>query len=176
MNRHEEEWAKAFEGQDERRILAVRLPPNLSDAQCFRFRSLQEEAARKARSSKEQALLRKALDEVGVAARLNPIAETAPASELAEAEPIPSRQMAPAEPRIPFRIPDARTDVLLDKQIASCAGIIEHLAHYIGRYDTAVETCNKFMDRIGLLMRSSSEAALAAGRLRGMAPEGRPRR
>jgi len=39
-----------------------------------------------------------------------------------------------------------------------------------------VETCNKFMDRIGLLMKSSSEAALAAGRLRGMAAEGRPRR
>jgi hypothetical protein len=176
MNRHEEEWAKAFEGQDESGILAVPLPPNLSDAQCFRFRSLQEEAAGKARSSKEQAHLQEAMAEVSVAARLNPIAETAPARELAEAEPIPSRQVAPAEPRLPFKIPNARTDVLLDKQIASCAGIIEHLAHYIGRYDTTVETCTKFMDRIGLLMKSSSEAALAAGRLRGMAPEGRPRR
>jgi hypothetical protein len=174
MNRHEEEWAKAFQGQDERGILAVPLPPNLSDAQCFRFRSLQDEAARKARSSK--ALLQKAMAEVSVAARLNPISETAPARELAEAEPVPSRQVAPAEPRIPLKIPNAKTDVLLDKQIASCAGIIEHLAHYIGRYDTAVETCTKFMDRIGLLMKSSSEAALAAGRLRGMAPEGRPRR
>jgi hypothetical protein len=176
MNRDEEEWAKAFEGQDERGILAVRLPPNLSDAQCFRFRSLQEEAAREARRAKEQALLQKALAEVGAAARLNPIADTAPASELAEVQPLPSREAAPAEPRIPFRIPDGRTDVLLDKQIASCAGIIEHLAHYIGRYDSAVETCNKFMDRIGLMMRASAEAAIAAGRLRGMAPEGRSRR
>ena len=40
MNRDEEEWAKAFEGQDESGILVVPLPPNLSDAQCFRFRSL----------------------------------------------------------------------------------------------------------------------------------------
>jgi hypothetical protein len=176
MNRHEEEWAKAFEGKDASEIWGVALPPNLSNAQCDRFRSLQAEAARKARSSKGHALLQKAVAEVGVAARPNPIAETTPAYELAEAEPVPGRQVAPAEPRIPLKIPNARTDVLLDKQIASCAGIIEHLAHYIGRYDTAVETCTKFMERIGLLMKSSSEAALAAGRLRGMAPEGRPRR
>jgi hypothetical protein len=77
---------------------------------------------------------------------------------------------------LPFAIPSGKTDALLDRQIASCAGIIEHLAHYIGRYPTAVETCTKFMDRIGLLMNASAEAAIASGRLRGMAPEGRRRR
>ena len=175
MNRHEQEWAKAFEGKDASGIWGVALPPNLSNAQCDRFRSLQAEAARKARSSEGHALLQNAPDEVGVAARLNPIAETTPACELAEAEPVPSGQIASAEPRIPLTIPTGKTDVLLDQQIASCAGIIEHLAHYIGRYDTAVDTCTKFMDRITGMMRSSAEAAIAVARLRGMAPEGRPR-
>jgi hypothetical protein len=72
MTEQEQEWVKGFEGLDDKRILAMRLPPNISSEDAFRFRDLQEEAAKAARQSREQALLQRALQEVTVAARLQP--------------------------------------------------------------------------------------------------------
>jgi hypothetical protein len=79
----------------------------------------------------------------------------------------------PAVPEspIPFVIPDGTADALLEKQIASCAGLIQHIAHYIARYDSAIDTCNNFMDRISALMRSSAEVGKVVGRLRGLEPK-----
>lgn len=172
MNTQEEEWVSGFQGKAEAEILTAPLPEGISDEDAFRFRALQElagaearrskeDAAEAARVSREQALLQQAARSLAVAQALQPEAEDTVA--------------VPAQPQIPFAIPEGKTDALLEKQIASCAGIIEHLAHYIARYDSAVETCNQFMDRISVMMRSSAEAALAVGRLRGMAPEGRRR-
>jgi hypothetical protein len=172
MNTQEQEWVNGFEGKTEAEILTAKLPPGISDEEAFGYRALQEEAGRK---SREQALLREALQEVSRAAALQPYNPTAKGL-VAETEPEAGALAVHPEARIPFAIPEGKTDVLLEKQIASCAGIIEHLAHYIARYDSAVETCNEFMDRISVMMRSSAEAALVVGRLRGMAPEGRARR
>ena len=168
MDTQEQEWVNGFKGMGEEEILTTPLPPDLSDEACFRFRSLQQEAGARARDSEQLQLLKKAERQVAVAARLQP--------EVAEPSRPSPAVVQPAQPPIPFAIPEGRTDVLLDRQIASCAGIIEHLAHYIARYDSAAETCNKFMDRISVMMKSSADAALAVGRLRGMAPEGRARR
>lgn len=173
MDMDEEEWMQDFEGMTEEEILAAPLPSRLSDEQCFRFRALQEKAAKAARESAEQAELHRALAEVTATTKLQPQPEAGDANC---APPDAGGRLVLRDPPLPFAIPEGKTDVLLDKQIASCAGIIEHLAHYIARYDSATETCNKFMDRIGSMMRSSAEAAIAVGYLRGMAPEGRRRR
>lgn len=170
MDTQEQEWVSGFEGMNEEEILTTPLPPNLSDEACFRFRSLQQEMGARARDSEQLELLKKAERQVALAGKLQP-----ELAEPSESGPNPA-MVQPAQPPIPFAIPEGRTDALLDRQIASCAGIIEHLAHYIARYDLAAETCNKFMDRISVMMKSSAEAALAVGRLRGMAPEGRARR
>ena len=170
MNTQEQEWVNGFEGMDEEEILTTPLPPNLSDEACFRFRSLQQEAGARARDSEELELMEKTQRQVAIAAGLQP-------GRAGASEPPPGLTVVrPQQPAIPFAIPEGKTDALLERQIASCAGIIEHLAHYIARYDSAVETCNQFMDRISTMMRSSAEAGLAVGRLRGMAPEGRGRR
>lgn len=176
MNTQEEEWVGSFEGKDEQGIFDLPLPEGLSDEDCFRFRSLQQEAMAAARESaqrtRENAVLQRAEVELAAAGQL----QVQTVAEDCGRQPEGGRQIVPPAPLLPFAIPYGSTDKLLDKQIASCAGIIEHLAHYIGRYDSAVETCNQFMDRISLMMRSSAEAAIAVGRLRGMAPEGRRRR
>ena len=150
-----QEWTQSFQGLEEAGILTVRLPADIPDEQAFRFRSLQEEAARAARRKKGEALLQPATPASSGEDALSPEAE--------------ALRTIPPQPPLLFAIPQGKTDALLDRQIASCAGIIEHLAHYIGRYDSAVETCNQFMDRISSMMRSSAEVALAAGRLRGLA-------
>jgi len=169
MNAQEQEWVSGFEGKTEAEILTARLPEGISDEESFRFRDLQEEAGRKAR---EQALLQQAVKDLAGAERLQP--RGGAGEETFEfGESGASCLALPGDSRIPFAIPEGKTDALLDRQIASCAGIIEHLARYIGRYDTAAEICNQFMDRISTMMKSSTEAALAVGRLRGMAPEGR---
>jgi hypothetical protein len=56
---------------------------------------------------------------------------------------------------------------LLERQIASCAGLIEHIAHYIARHDSAIDACGNFMERMASLMNSSANAAKMVGRLRG---------
>src|SRR5436305_90536 len=97
---------------------------------CFRFRSLQQEAGARARNSAELELLKRAERQVALAARQPDLVEPS------ESGPNPA-VVEPEQPAISFAIPEGRTDVLLDRQIASCAGIIEHLAHYIARYDSA---------------------------------------
>lgn len=173
MNTQEEEWVSSFKGKNEAEILTIRLPDGISDEEAFRFRDLQQEAARAERKSREEAA-----EAARLAKEQSLLQQAARALALTEPlQPETEGMLAPpARPPIPFAIPDGKTDTLLDRQIASCAGIIEHLAHYIGRYDSAVETCNQFMDRISVMMRSSADAALAVGRLRGMAPEAGRRR
>jgi len=172
MNMQEQEWVSGFQGKTEADILTTPLPQGISDEEAFRFRALQQEQAETVRMSGEAAA-----EAARVAKEQALLQEAARALALTEPpQPEPGEIVAlPAQPPIPFAIPDGKTDVLLEKQIASCAGIIEHLAHYIARYDSAVETCNQFMDRISVMMRSSAEAGLAVGRLRGMVPKGRRR-
>ena len=64
-------------------------------------------------------------------------------------------------------MPEGSTDVLLERQIATCVGIIDHLAHYVARNDTDPYNCNNFMDRIVSMMNSSANVAKMVGRLRG---------
>jgi hypothetical protein len=92
-------------------------------------------------------------------------AETIPA---ASAAPFVPHASAPERgPLPPLTIPAGPLDVLLERQIALCGGIIDHLAHYVARYDTDPYNCNNFMDRIVSMMNSSANAAKVAGRLRG---------
>jgi len=85
--------------------------------------------------------------------------------------PEPSPKDSTPLSQIPLVIPNGNTDVLLDKQIAACAGLIEHMTHYIARTDSAIDACTNFMDRICSMMKSSAEVAKVVGRLRGLEPE-----
>ena len=60
--------------------------------------------------------------------------------------------------------------MLLERQVAACVGIIDHLAHYVGRNDTETYSCNNFMERIASLMNSSATVAKMVSRYRGIKP------
>jgi hypothetical protein len=74
----------------------------------------------------------------------------------------------PSPPLPPLTIPAASTGVLLERQIASCVGIIEYVAQYVGRNDTATDACANFMARIASLMNSSASVAKMVARYRGL--------
>jgi hypothetical protein len=86
------------------------------------------------------------------------------ATQIAATEPVTE----PAPPPLPpLVIPEANTDILLDRQVASCAGLIEHIAHYIARHDGPLEVHGNFMERMAGLMNASANVAKMVGRLRG---------
>jgi hypothetical protein len=149
------EWAHLFEGKTRTEILKTPQPPDLSSLDSTRF----ERAVYAAASASLAAELkadkeRRALEE---------LASLAAQPAAAATEPV----RAPAPPLPPLVIPEASTDVLLERQIASCAGLIEHIAHYIARHDSAIDACGNFMERMASLMNSSANAAKMVGRLRG---------
>jgi len=56
---------------------------------------------------------------------------------------------------------------ILERQLASCATLIEALTAYVMRDDSTVESCYGFLDRISALLESSASAGKVVGRLRG---------
>jgi hypothetical protein len=99
-----------------------------------------------------------------------PYADRAPPAD-ADLEPIDSPPAAPVVDPIPLIIPMGRCEELLERQLASGAGLVEHLVQYIARYDSEVSACLQFADRICSVMKSSAGLAKAVGRLRGLGPE-----
>jgi hypothetical protein len=67
--------------------------------------------------------------------------------------------------------PDAATT--LERQIASCAVMIEEMSDWVMRNTSPNELCFQYMKRISNLLVSSSTAAQTAGRLRGVVWETR---
>lgn len=145
------EWAQLFEGKTHDEILATAQPDGLSPEDQARFERALYAASDAALAAELQAG-RRAREEL---AHL--------ATQIAAAEPV--TEAAPPFP--PLVIPKASTDVLLERQIASCAGLIERMAHYIACDDRPPEARWNFMERIASLMNSSANAAKMVGRLRG---------
>lgn len=139
-------WAHLFEGKDLDEIEAVDPPAGLSGAELLAFGFAQSQAYRMREQANEKAEHERLSAERGKIAALitaragqteHSAAETAGAfAERVENEPKRTR----ANP-IPFVIPQGKSDELLERQIASCAGIIDHLAHYIARSDTDPQVC-----------------------------------
>ena len=150
MNRNiPPEWAAMFKDKTGDELIALKPPPGLSEDDEVRFRIATGYAA----------LQRKAngLDR-----------EEAPPPQKTRDEEIPPvSERRPKNPLPPLTIPEGSTDVLLDRQIATCVGLIDHLAHYVARYDTDHYNCNNFMERIVSMMNSSANVAKMVGRLRG---------
>jgi len=170
-------WAQAFVGKSEREIWAVPMPEGLSTADKNRFQDAKQNAAFAARRRAERQALQALAVEVAKTRGFdgkNDADDTEPVSSVLPSptggpEPSPKDSTPPAQ--IPLVIPNGNTDVLLDKQIAACAGLIEHMTHYIARTDSAIDACTNFMDRICSMMKSSAEVAKVVGRLRGLEPE-----
>jgi len=76
----------------------------------------------------------------------------------------------PTYPLPPLMIPTGPVDVLLEKQIASCAGLIEQISYYIAHDTTPPADCVNFMDRIASLMNSSATVGKRIGKLRAFKP------
>jgi hypothetical protein len=107
------------------------------------------------------------------ASKARPQATEDEPSDLTQYPSLPEREESRANttPSLPpLVIPEASTDVLLERQIASCAGLIEHIAHYIARNDSAISVSSNFMERIASLMNSSATAAKMVSRYRGIKP------
>jgi hypothetical protein len=149
------EWAHLFEGKTRTEILKTPQPPGLSPMDSTRF----ERAVYAATSASLAAELKADKERRA----LEKLASLAAEPAAAAAEPM----TAPAPSLPPLVIPQASTDVLLERQIASCAGLIEHIAHYIARHDSAIDACGNFMERMASLMNSSANVAKMVGRLRG---------
>ncbi|MFL6690018.1 MAG: hypothetical protein ACJ8IR_07530 [Alphaproteobacteria bacterium] len=170
----EKEWALFFRGKSAEAISALDPPHGLSEQEQLRFIDLQANAGEKARRAAERELQWKREEEARkirkdddnlvdlnlAAARANPFINP-------DIKLLPP----PAEPALPFTIPEGSADVLLEKQIGSCAGLIEHVARYIARNDSAIDACTNFMERIGSMMKSSAEVAKVVGRFRGLEAE-----
>jgi hypothetical protein len=149
------EWAHLFDGKTHEEILKIPQPPSLSPMDRTRFeRAVYAAAAAVTAAELKADKERRALEELARRAA-EPVAEaTAPVTP-------------PAPPFPPLVIPAAGTDVLLERQIASCAGLIEHIVHYVACDDRPVEARWNFMERMASLMNSSANAAKMVGRLRG---------
>jgi hypothetical protein len=168
----EKEWALFFRGRSAEAISALAPPDGLSEQEQLRFIDLQANAAEKARRAAERELQWKREDEARKI-RKDDFADLNLAAARANPFINPDIKLLPppAEPAIPFAIPEGSADVLLEKQIGSCAGLIEHVARYIARNDSAIDACTNFMERIGSLMKSSAEVAKVVGRFRGLEAE-----
>ncbi|HEY4114131.1 MAG TPA: hypothetical protein VGM17_08730 [Rhizomicrobium sp.] len=182
------QWAHVFAGKTERELHEIATPLDLPQEQAMAFRLARRAAIVEAGKAEHPAH-----------ARVEPLAETAiaaaperAATETAD-ENIPQKNEAaasdhaaaleqltqasvtshsrPWKEAIPFVIPQGPSEEMLERQLASCAGLIDHLAQYIGRYDSDVQACLNFADRIASLMKSSAGVAKVVGRLRGLAPD-----
>jgi hypothetical protein len=149
------EWAQLFEGKTCGQIMALSTPPEITPAENARFERALTAAANAANLVDIEA--RKAL--------LRAPEETP--SHLIVHPPHCDVEPAPSPPLV---IPEASTDVLLERQIASCAGLIEHIIHRIARRESPLEAEANFMDRMASLMNSSATLARAVGRYRGLKP------
>jgi hypothetical protein len=174
-------WAQAFVGKSEREVWAVPMPEGLSTHDKNRFLDAKQNAAFAARGRAErqalEALAAEAAKTRGYGDDEEDEEDTDDTKAASNALPSPTgepersaRDLTPL-PQISLVIPNGSTDVLLDKQIAACAGLIEHMTHYIARTDSAIDACTNFMDRICSMMKSSAEVAKVVGRLRGLEPE-----
>ncbi len=67
--------------------------------------------------------------------------------------------------------PDAATT--LERQLASCAVLIETMSDWVMRNDSENQHCFQYMKRISSMLVSSAAAAQTAGRLRGLVWETR---
>jgi len=140
-------------GEKPRRDIGNAQPDGLSPAEQAKFERAVYAASDAALAAELQAG-RRALEELANLA----------AQSVAE---VPEPMTEPASPRPPLVIPEGNTDVLLDRQIACCAGLIERMAHYIACDDRPTEARWNFMERMASLMNSSANVAKMVGRLRG---------
>ena len=120
-----------FRGKSAEAIWALDPPDGLSEQEQVRFIDLQANAVEKARRASEREVRWKLEDEARKIHKddddfvdLN-LAAAGPSSLI---NPDIKLLPPPAEPAIPFAIPEGSADVLLEKQIGSCAGLIEHVA------------------------------------------------
>jgi hypothetical protein len=159
----ERKWAQAFEGKSEQAIWALKAPNDLSEEDEARFHELREAAALATRHRTEREILQE-LEDSGRKIRGNEEdfggTIAGPASTTSQKKPLP-----------PLVIPVGPLDTLLEKQIASCSGLIEQIAYYIAHDTTLPNDCINFMERIASLMTSSAGVAQVVGRLRGLEPE-----
>lgn len=169
------EWVALFQGKTAAEITETRMPASLSDEEAFRFREYQIDRADEeaAREDGKPYVPRVPLAQLYAAKpareKSSPYGDTADALDHGYGfeTGCETSQATAADPLPPLVVPNGSTDVLLDRQIALCGGIIEHLAHYVTRYDTDPHNCNNFMDRIVSMMNSSANVAKMVGRLRG---------
>ncbi|HEX3944145.1 MAG TPA: hypothetical protein VHW69_08660 [Rhizomicrobium sp.] len=171
-------WAQAFVGKGEREVWAVPMPEGLSTHDKNRFLDVKQNAAFAARRRAErqalEALAAEAAKTRGYGGEEDDAEDTDDTEAVSNLLPSPAgepeRSAKDSTPlsQIPLVIPNGSTDVLL---IAACAGLIEHMTHYIARTDSAIDACTNFMDRICSMMKSSAEVAKVVGRLRGLEPE-----
>jgi hypothetical protein len=181
-----DQYAHVFAGKTERELREIATPPDLSyhDAMAFRVaRRLAIDIAKKTASPAGRgpspapslepapATVSSADQPAAIDKRhFGPYADRAPLPD-ANLEPIDSPPAAPVAEAIPLIIPMGRCEELLERQLASGAGLIEHLVQYIARYDSDLHSCLQFADRICSVMKSSAGVAKAVGRLRGLAPD-----
>ena len=148
------EWAEMFRGKTYDELLRLDPPNGLDEEAKDRFWEAWGNAAEAAEQKQQLPFANQAAAENADSACSN--------STRGEQE-----QPARGTPLPPLSIPAGPLDVQLERQIALCGGIIEHLAYYVARCDTEPYNCNQFMDRIVSMMDSSANAAKVAGRLRG---------
>lgn len=151
------EWAEMFKGKTYDELLKLESPDGLEEDEEDRFWEAWGNAAEAAEQEQQQVRLE---DEKAAS-------EAARSTSTTEVPEEDREKPARGTPLPPLTIPAGPLDVQLQRQIALCGGIIEHLAHYVTRYDTEPYNCNNFMDRIVSMMNSSANAAKIAGRLRG---------
>jgi len=164
------QWAHLFEGKDSKDILEVPPPTDMSQRIAFRFAQTDAyRAFERAEAEKLSAERRRMVGLIASRAGLGNEGEGETAAAVAKPIDAPSARMFPRE--VPLVIPQGKSDELLERQIASCAGIIDHLARYIARSDTDPQVCANFIDRIASLMNSSAGVGTTIGRLRGLGPE-----
>jgi len=178
------EWEKLLEGQSLLRIIRFEPPAHLSEDEWVafsnaRFAWFDERFAKLKATAKQSNIGEQRSRLLGLlAARTEQLAKSPPMEESKEVAHLGDGKSVAEQcvllPRAgplvpPMVIPKGSSDELLERQIATASGLIEHLAYYVARADTDPGVCMGFVARMAALMKSSAENGAVVGKLRGLA-------